>query len=244
VLEGPLLLLVILFLLGMFQGFTFCNLTCGPLFVLRLAEGGRGAARGVLMALLFSLPRTLLLTALGALAGLMGGSLAALGEVKGSVVIRTVVYLLLGAVMLLSGASFIKGPKQCKEGCGPSGRRSLIERTIARLGHRSYRGESLFMLGAGMLVSVVCVSEATAAVLAASSYMGVETESVGMGALMGAASMLVYSLGLAVPLIVLGAISSEMGRRMQRDDVRKVGGLLLCLFGGGLMVLTLVSLLL
>lgn len=193
---------------------------------------------------MFSLPRTLLLTALGALAGLAGSSLGALGDLKGSVVIRTVVYLLLGAVMLLSGASFVRGPKRCKEACGPSRRHSLIERTIARLGHRSYRGESLFMLGAGMLVSVVCVSEAAAAVLAASSYMGIETESIGTGALMGAASMFVYSLGLAVPLIVLGAVSSEIGKRMQRDDVRKVGGLLLCIFGVGLIALTLLSLLL
>ncbi len=193
---------------------------------------------------MFSLPRTLLLTALGALAGLAGSSLGALGDLKGSVVIRTAVYLLLGAVMLLSGASFVRGPKRCNEACGPSRRHSLVERTIARLGHRSYRGESLFMLGAGMLVSVVCVSEAAAAVLAASSYMGVETESTGTGALLGALSMLVYSLGLTVPLVLLGAVSSEMGKRMQRDDVRKVGGLLLCIFGVGLIALTLLSLLL
>ena len=226
----------------MFQGFTFCNLTCGPLFVLRLAEGGRGARKGVLMALLFSLPRTLLLTALGALAGLAGGSLGSLADIKGSVVLRTIVYLLLGSIMVLSGVSFIRGRRGTEGDCTRAKRSTAFERALARMGHRGTKGEGLFMLGAGTLVSAVCVSEASAAVLATASYLGIGTESVTGGAALGALSMLVYSIGLTVPLIVLGGISSEMGRRMQKDDVRKVGGLLLCIFGGGLMALTIVSL--
>lgn len=194
--------------------------------------------------MLFSLPRTLLLTGLGAIAGLAGGSLGALGDIEGSLVLRTVVYLILGALMLISGISFIRGRGTCKDECGRSRERSVLGWLLARLGHRSTKGEGLFMFGAGMLVSAVCVSEASVVVLAAASYLGVETDSIPGGATIGAISMLVYSLGLTVPLIVLGALSSEMGRRMQRDDVRKVGGFLLCLFGGGLMVLTLVSLLL
>lgn len=196
------------------------------------------------MAILFSLPRTLLLTGLGALAGIAGGSLGALGGLKGSVVLRTVVYLLLGTLMLLSGTSFIRGRRSCKDGCEPARRPSPIERLLVRLGHRSTKSEGLFMLGAGMLVSAVCITEASAAVLTAASYLGVEIDSIPGGALLGALSMLVYSLGLTVPLVLLGAVSSEMGKRMQRDDVRKVGGLLLCIFGVGLIALTLLSLLL
>jgi cytochrome c biogenesis protein CcdA len=159
-------------------------------------------------------------------------------------VLRTVVYLLLSAIMLLSGISFIRGTGACKDGCGRPRRRSIMEMLLSRSGRRSTRGEGFFMFGAGTLVSTVCVSEASAAVLATASYLGIEMDSIPGGALVGAISMFAYSIGLTVPLIALGALSSEMGRRMQRDDVRKVGGLLLCLFGGGLMVLTLISLLL
>jgi cytochrome c biogenesis protein CcdA len=221
----------ILFLFGLIQGFTVCNLTCGPLLFLRLAGRGKGAKEGLRISFLYSLPRMIILTMLGAGLGALGYTLTSIGDLSHHVSFQAVVYMIIGLVMIATGLVFtgLISKKQCT---GKPGFKDRIVIALMKLGPRKDKGEGRTMFGIGILISLVCFIEASAASLFVASALGVEADDIGAGFLFGALSMLFYSIGLTIPLMVLGTGASALGKRLQKGDARAVGGVLLMIIGG------------
>ncbi len=221
----------VLFLFGLIQGFTICNLTCGPLLFLRLAGRGKGAKDGLRISFLYSLPRMVILTALGAGLGALGYTLTSIGNLSHHATFQAAVYIIIGLVMISTGLVFtgLISKNQCT---GKPTLKTRIIMALLKLGPRKERGEGRTMFGIGILISLVCFIEASAASLFVASALGVEADDIGAGFLFGALSMLVYSIGLTVPLMVLGTGASALGKRLQKGDARAVGGFLLMIIGG------------
>jgi len=220
----------VLFLFGLIQGFTICNLTCGPLLFLRLAGRGKGAREGMRISFLFSLPRIIILTALGAGLGALGYTLTSIGDLSHHALFQAAVYIIIGLLMISTGLVFTGLISKGK--C--SGKQTLKTRIITallKLGPRKGKGEGRTMFGIGILVSLVCFIEASAASLFVASALGVEADDIGAGFFFGALSMLVYSTGLTIPLMLFGTGASALGKRLQKGDARAVGGVLLMIIG-------------
>jgi len=230
-----------LFLVGAVQGLTVCNLTCGPLLLLRLAGEGEGFKRGLRLSLMFSLPRMVLLTVLGAVLGAVGYSAAELSGVSGRPWFSSIVYLMISVVMIGTGLSFL-GLGRTKLFKGRFSVKRRIASIVSRLGPRRGPDEEKVLMGVGILVSMLCFVEASAAVLSVASLLGIESDDVGQGIMFGAMAMLSYSIGLTLPLLALGSFASEIGKRLKRDDVRVVGGLMLVFLGGILSALSIYAL--
>jgi len=231
--NGFLVVLLLMLLFGMFQGFTVCNLTCGPLLILRLAGQARGAREGFGLSLLFSLPRVITLTFLGALLGAAGYSTSALAELSSISWFSGAVYIMIGLIMIATGLVFIMRRERMKEACSRS-RKSMKDRIlglILKLGPGKGKSEGRSMMGLGILISLICFVEASGASVAVSGLVGMDASTIGTGVLFGALTMLFYSVGLSIPLLVIGAGASELGRRLNTEDVRAVVGLLLILIG-------------
>lgn len=236
-----LAILGVLLLLGIFQGLTVCNLTCGPLLFLRLAGRGKGAREGLRISLLYGLPRILILTALGALLGGLGYTLTTIGDLSEHQWFQAVVYIIIGMVMMVTGLVFV-GVLRKKECSGKPGLKDRIILSMMKLGPRKEKGEGRTMFGIGILISLVCFVEASAAALVVANLLGIEAEDIGSGLLMGALSMLSYSIGLTAPLILLGTGASVIGKRLKNKDARAVGGVLLIIIGVLIIIYEVVSL--
>lgn len=224
-------LILLMLLFGVFQGLTVCNLTCGPLLILRLAGQARGANEGLKLSFLFSLPRILILTVLGALLGALGYSTSSLADLSSFPWLQAFVYTLIAIIMIATGMRFIGiiGRKSCSTK-GP-GIKDRLMMFLIQLGPRKGKGEQRSMMGMGALVSVICFVEASGASLAVASLLGLDASDLGTGVLIGTLTMLSYSIGLTIPLLILGSGASEMGKRFDKDDIRVVGGFLLVLIG-------------
>jgi len=229
-LNETLAILGVLLLLGIFQGLTVCNLTCGPLLFLRLAGRGKGAREGLRISLLYGLPRIFILTALGALLGGLGYTLTTIGDLSEHQWFQAAVYIIIGLVMVITGLVFV-GVMRKKECTGKPGLKDRIMITMMKLGPRKGKGEGRTMFGIGILISLVCFVEASAAALVVANLLGIEADDIGSGFLMGALSMLSYSIGLTLPLILLGTGASVIGKRLKSKDARAVGGVLLIIIG-------------
>ena len=139
-------------------------------------------------------------------------------------------YLFISAIMILSGIRFLLSRKrECGEKRGGLKRR--ITRAAFRIGPASGSSERIKLFGIGILVSLMCLSQGAIASMAVSSALGISASDAGSGAFWGGVSMLSFSLGLSLPLIILGTGASWFGSKISNEDGRKVGGLLLIAIG-------------
>lgn len=242
--ESLIAILILMFLLGTVQGLTVCNLTCGPLLILRLAGQSRGAREGLGLSFLFSLPRIIILTILGALLGALGFSISSLAGLSSFPWFQAVVYIIIALIMIATGFRFLGFPKKRNKDCHEHGLRNRLLMLIMKLGPRKGEAEKRSMVGLGILVSLICFVEASGASLAVAQMLSLDTGEIGSGIMVGSLTMFFYSVGLAVPLLILGSGASELGKRLNRDDVRIVGGILLIGFGLLLLIFEFISILL
>ena len=165
-----LVFVALMLLYGTLLGGTLCNLTCGPLLVLRLAGQGRGAKQGLLFATIFSAPRIVLLTVLGVVVGYLGGEWGEVNEVTIGILLKPLLYLFISAIMILSGIRFLLSRKrECGEKRGGLKRR--ITRAAFRIGPASGSSERIKLFGIGILVSLMCLSQGAIASMAVSSAL-------------------------------------------------------------------------
>ncbi|MBN1539308.1 MAG: sulfite exporter TauE/SafE family protein, partial [Candidatus Thermoplasmatota archaeon] len=236
-----LAVLGVLLLLGILQGLTVCNLTCGPLLFLRLAGRGKGARDGLRISFLFALPRILVLTIIGALLGGLGYTVTIMGNLSRHVWFQSAVYTIIGLIMIATGLIFT-GILKRRETDGKPGLKERLMIWLMKLGPRKGKGEGRTMFGIGILVSLVCFVEASAVAMTVASLLSIEADSIGNGFIMGALSMLCYSIGLTLPLVLLGTGASAIGKSLKGGDARAVGGVLLIIIGALLILYEIIAL--
>ncbi|MEA3559356.1 MAG: sulfite exporter TauE/SafE family protein [Candidatus Thermoplasmatota archaeon] len=235
------MILLILLFIGVVQGFTFCNFSCGPLLFLRLAGRGKGVKQDLRVTLLFSMPRIVVLTFFGGILGALGYTIDSISDVSSFPWFRAFGYLLLSLIMLSTGLVFlgILGSRNCRVGHGFKNRLLLY---LLKLGPRKKgKEEGRFMLIVGTLISMVCFVEVSGLSALVASFMGVDTVSVGGGAFWGAMSLFIYSIGLSIPLVLFATGASFIGKLMKRSDVRAAGGMVLMLLGTLTMIFSIYS---
>jgi len=228
------LTLALLFALGLVLGSTMCNLTCGPLVLVRIGSRGRGWKDGLILSSAYSLPRVLVLIAFGALVG-GGGNLAkGILEEDAVITLQSAVYLLIGMMMVLNGVAVLR-----RKGRGSAGTcrgSTLADRILERFGSRYGRSEKRYMFGLGMLFSIVCLGEAWGVLSMASVEAALEASSPVQGAFLGAVGMFLFSIGLSAPPVIGSSIASEAASRYDLNGIVKAGGVVLIALGSFLVL--------
>ncbi|MGA1822055.1 MAG: sulfite exporter TauE/SafE family protein [Thermoplasmatota archaeon] len=239
--DQRILFLGAIFLYGLFIGGTYCNFTCGPLLILRLAGQGRGAKDGLVLSLLFSLPRILILTIMGVVIGTLGYGSALLTGSGRLWFFTPVLYLFISGIMIFSGVRFLrdKVEKQCGDG-KPTLKSRLLDLAV-KIGPRKGKSERISLMGIGILISLLCFSQGALASVTVSGALGLGSSALSEGAIWGGLGMMAFSIGMSAPLVVLGTGASWIGEKLQNKDVRNVGGILLIGFGALIIILQIIS---
>lgn len=239
--DSRILFLAGIFLYGLFIGGTFCNFTCGPLLVLRLAGQGRGAKDGLLLSLAFTLPRIIILTTMGVLIGTIGYGSAVLSGSGRLWFFTPILYLFVSLIMIFTGIRFLR--EKTEKSCSYD-KKTLKTRLIelaVKIGPRKGKSERLSLMGIGILISLLCFSQGAAASVAVSGAFGLGSGALTEGALWGGLGMLAFSIGMSTPLVILGTGASWIGGKLQNEDARKVGGFMLIGIGALILLLQLIS---
>jgi len=229
------LTLAIMFATGVAFGSTVCNLTCGPLILVRMGSRGRGWKDGTIMAFVYSLPRMAILTAFGSVVGAGGHVAAGSASDRAVVLIQVLVYLLIGTMMIMNGLRFVRGRIAC--GDRPT------DRLIRRLAPVLPGSERAYMLSLGLLFSLVCMGEAWGLLGLASVDAALSGSTVLISSILGGAYMLAFSIGLSFPPIVMAAFISEAGRRYDVSGLVRAGGYVLMVIGVAIILFEVLALL-
>ena len=228
------IVLLLLFLIGLAQGMTLCTITCGPLVLLRIAGQEKGPREGFLSAFYFSLPRIIVFTLIGAVMGVLGFGLADALNLASLSWFPQLVYLFLSLVMIATGLFFLGIIK--RSGSMGRGIRYRLMSFLLKLTPKKGRSERRAMFGLGLMMSVLCLGEAQAIMLFWGANLGISSSDWLSGAFYGMVGMMLFSTGMVVPMILLGTAAGSLSRRMNGDDLRKVGGLLLIIIGVFLLI--------
>ncbi len=227
----------ILFLTGLLLGSTVCNLTCGPLIIVRIGGHGKGWRNGLRLSLYFSLARMFVLVILGIILGGIGYSTSRVLDVGSIIWFSPAVYLVIGVFSVINGLHFYGVlKKKDARSCSGSGVKNRVSRMIVRMLPSGERSERATMIGIGLLMSVVCFGEGWLILLGAAPIVGTSATSWVEGALFGGLAMFSFSAGLSLPLVIMSTLASEAGNRLDLENLLRAGGVILVLIGTFLIV--------
>ncbi len=227
----------ILFLTGLLLGSTVCNLTCGPLILVRIGGHGKGWRNGLRLSLYFSLARMSVLVLLGLILGGVGYSTSRVLDVGSIIWFSPAVYMMIGIFSVINGLHFYGVLKKRDErSCSSSGAKNWTSRMILRMLPRGERSERATMIGIGLLMSVVCFGEGWLILLGAAPIVGTSATSWLEGALFGGLAMFLFSAGLSLPLVIMSSLASEVGSRFDLENLLRAGGVILMLIGAFLII--------
>jgi len=234
--------LLAFFLWGLSRGLTTCLFLCAPGMIPVMVNERAGVLRSLWLGFLLSLPRVLLLTALGAIIGYVSFEALRAAQLKGAFWWTSVAaYLFLGLLLIAVGARLLRGyggaganrdrkpageqkaaRKRRKRPDGKPDRPSAWGRIWADLAERVYPGsgksDTLFLLWGGVL-SLACLAEIGLLEGVAAGAVSGSEASGGYSAGLGAALMLSLSLGATVPIMAAAAVGGSLVERV-RDKKR------------------------
>ena len=237
----------ILFFFGLLLGSTVCNLTCGPLIVVRIGGHGKGWKNGLILSSYFAMARMFVLVILGLILGGAGYGASRFLDVGSIIWFSPAVYLVIGVFSVFNGLHFFGVLKKKDErSCSGLGAKNWVSRMIMRMLPGGERSERTTMIGIGLLMSVVCFGEGWVILLGAAPIAGTAGTTWLEGALFGGLAMFFFSAGLSLPLLIISTLASEAGKRFEMDNQLRAGGAILILIGCFLIIFeiyTLISLL-
>ena len=198
--------LLAMLLSGLAGGFGHCISMCGPV----VAAFTVGETRqGVLHHLLFNLGRITTYTILGGMAGLSGSFIvltASIEQLQHAIMIITGLSII---IMGLSTAKWLPLPSP-KKGCSPG---NSLKQKIMTLFKAPRSIGAYYPMGI-VLGFLPCGLTYTALLAAARAAMGAENAFTGM--LLGALMMMLFGIGTAPALILVGKVVNSISRRMRK----------------------------
>ncbi len=198
--------LLAMLLSGLAGGFGHCISMCGPV----VAAFTVGETRqGVLHHLLFNLGRITTYTILGGMAGLSGSFIvltASIEQLQHAIMIITGLSII---IMGLSTAKWLPLPSP-KKGCSPGN--SLMQKIMTLF--KAPRSIGAYYPMGIVLGFLPCGLTYTALLAAARAAMGAENAFTGM--LLGALMMMLFGIGTAPALILVGKVVNSISRRMRK----------------------------
>lgn len=230
--------LLAFFLWGLSRGLTTCLFVCAPGMIPVLVNERAGLGRSLWLGFLLSLPRILLLTALGAAIGFLSFETLRMAQVKGAFFWTSVAaYLAIGLLLIGVGARLLKGygesgdERENKAARGREAARRKRKRRHSREPARSAPGrfwtglwariypasgksDTLFLLWGGVL-SLACLAEVGLLEGVAAGAVSGGEASAGYSAGLGAALMLALSLGATIPIMAAAAVGGSLVERVK-----------------------------
>lgn len=214
------LMILLFFIAGVFRGITLCATVCIPGVVPHVVRSGGGPRAGMAAGIMFSLPRVLVLTALGTIAGATSFVILH-GPVISSAlwVSRSTAYLLIGLFFVVTGFRVM-----CRKKTLPQCQRTRFP----------------FILGSALAAG--CAIEVTALEpFFVGAVTGSAAGSLAEGALLGGGLMFAFSLGTALPsVIILTLVGFSLATIRHAKTVRSAYPWILMLMGSVMMILGLI----
>ena len=227
------------FFMGMKRGMSSCLALCVPSIVPTLLEQKGSWKSGVKVALWFNVPRIFFLTLLGLVIGAGGFVIGTSVEsITAGSDIWLAGYVIIGAMMFVYGIYVFTSAddrlENIKEGkveekCRPK------HPILSRLRIATPKSRLGLMLWGG-IVSIACIGETVLSL--ETIFVGLSTTAVSSafhGAVVGGLAFFLFSLGTAIPSMVLGGLGTSLADKGKRQNVmlqveRLAGGLMI-LFG-------------
>lgn len=242
------------FIIGLSRGSLICATLCAPTLVPYLSSKGLTPMEGMSKAILFNLPRVLILTLAGGIIGFLSfgvvnqpSFLSIVGGIKtaGYFVMGLLIFLFGALLFLRSGKPEYSGKDACAHciGCAGAAGKKKQQETAEKTGGREgdSKKETLFILSWGSLLGLVCLSEITlleGGVIA--SMGGILGSSAISSVFIGASAMFVFGLGASIPIIVVSVAGVKYAERFSDPEklreLRKIGGVIMLMLGLALML--------
>lgn len=250
--------LLAFFLWGVSRGISTCLLVCAPGMIPVMVNEKAGILRALWLGFLLSLPRILLLTALGAAIGFLSFETIKLARVRGAFWWTSIAaYVFLGLLLIVVGARLLWGyggsgaTPESKPGRGKKAERNkggspgcdtprlspwgrFWTALSARIYPGSGRSDTLFLLWGGVL-SLACLAELGLLEGAAAGAISGGGGSAGYSAGLGAALMLALSLGATIPIMAAAAAGGSLVRwvrdKKRLEDIKGIFAIVMIMLG-------------
>jgi len=237
-------LLAFLYLLGVVRGSSICMIACAPGIVPYLISKKYDWRKCLKLAIIFNIPRIIVLTVFGVLIGILAYLVAQ--ELLDSVIqpallsIQAVGYGFLGIFILIFGSyMFVSSveskedlkekkefKKVCKTGCQSEKTRNNPSECAPKQGkilnaiQKNFKAlqakpKTLFFVWGGIL-SIACLGEIVLIELSVvSGSIGAVSTSLLNAALFGGFGMFMFAIGAAMPIIIVSVLSSSISKYFQ-----------------------------
>ena len=256
---GLAILLITPLILGIARGSTLCLIACAPGILPYLWSKRYGWKKNLQLAIIFNLPRIIVLTILGIIVGIVGFTLkdwvtSALPKIF--LPVQVIGYGFLGIFILIFGAhmftSSVEAQEDMKEqkfGCSKSikNKQSCEDKTCVskkpglfssfknRFNKTYDKPKRLFLVWGGIL-SIACLGEIILIELSLiSGSFGVISGSLYEAALLGGAAMFLFAVGAAIPIIIVAMLANPMGQFFKArgfiENIRSVFGIAMIIIG-------------
>jgi len=212
-----ILFLVAAFLFGLFRGGTFCSICCGPGMMTYIISKNLSFRRSILLGVIFNIPRIVILTLVGGIIGYMGFFITQVPwYVDLTLNMGIFGYLLIG-IFLIGLGIFMRFNSiqilRCETKDPPrfSIRNKLLSKITSKLG----QGTNLFVLW-GIVMTIACITEtAVLEGVIIAGIAGTLALTPLSGAALGAASLLLLSIGTMIPILVITGFSGKMSQEIK-----------------------------
>ncbi len=237
--------------LGLIRGTSICATVCAPGMVSYIAVKKYSVRESVRLGLIFNLPRIIILTAVGGIAGYIVfilktklSDMIDLGRVMG------LGYVLLGFFLLAFGAYWFaksmesredrkegnpKPPDLCKVGAQAKKHGWIFNKISNKLTNPKTQPTTLFLIWGGIL-SIACLGEIIIIEGAVISGAAASFGSEALGAIaLGSTGMFMFAIGATVPVIVVTIIGSSLPKYLKTAEkleaVKTIGAIMMIMIG-------------
>ncbi len=223
-----------LFVLGLSRGAVICTTVCGPGLISYIVINKKTPRDALRLTFFFSIPRLLLLALLGGVVGFLTYKISSItGLTELSTNLHSAVYLIFGVILILIGfyllAKSIDERSDFKEGVlSPTKKRQKPCRSYNKIKRKNILSRILdgnyttsrwkengAMMILGFTLGIGCLGEITLVEGTLLTTGAVFMDSALFGTILnGFLGMLIFSLGLTVPLVIVAMGASYLSSRI------------------------------
>jgi|GEM_PF-2027360 len=219
--EIPLILGVML-IAGIVRGASVCSMICAPGILSYIASKKVSWKEGLRYGFIFSVPRIIILTALGGAIGFLSFTVVSTEFFRNaSTGLNSVSYFLIGGIFFILGIGVFR---DIDKKCGCETKR-----------HFQKTGSVSQFLILGSAVSIGCVAGTFEGMVLASAFSILGNNRI-IASVLGAFAMFLFAFGLSLPIIVGSALTGRISERVKSFRELKIVGATIMVMSGLLLI--------